>query len=106
MHCIISLFWFLYNHVTSPAKGLHFSALVLYVAAVPQNISHRTCSSKDNVPFPFWQQRFSKFITQAFIQKKLTEGGKKIGGDEAIIYLGGSGGMPSQVVFRSHLVHS
>ena len=30
------LFWFLYNHVTSPAEGLHFSALVIVMCSVKE----------------------------------------------------------------------
>ncbi len=39
MHCIISLFRFLYNHVMSPAEGLHFSALQEYMNSCYYNIS-------------------------------------------------------------------
>ncbi len=39
MHCIISLFWFLNNHVTSPAEGLHFSALVFTLRLLNHSVS-------------------------------------------------------------------
>ena len=38
MHCIIPLFWFLYNHML-PAEGLHFNALV-YMSPSPLTHTH------------------------------------------------------------------
>ena len=66
MHCIIQLFWFLYNHVMSPAEGLHFSALV---CSAIYNYTHLDSDNYQNNNYPLMIASQGSLATDSAVLK-------------------------------------